>query len=336
MRPRGRICPRAVSAGPAHHGGELMLRPQERGPLSDSVLQALGTGATAALAEAPQPESADDAQLTLWALYEQHHRGFDDVADDLEWDSHLIGVRRGLEQDFERELRARAPQFPEPGDFAETFFDFVADHDGPPLAAHVQKSAEADQVRQLLRHKSIYHLKESDHTTWVVPRVSNAVKAAVMELQYDEYGCGDPTRLHAELFARGMEASDLRSEYGAYIDDAPVEILEQNNAMSMFGLNRRLRGASLGLLAAFEATSSAPSRKIAQGLRRLGFPAEMVQYYTEHVEADAVHEQLAVRSICGALLEEDPSLHDDVYFGAWTNMDLDDRYGELMMTEWAA
>ena len=41
----------------------------------------------------------------------------------------------------------------------------------------------------------------------------------------------------------------------------PVEILEQNNALSMFGLQRRLRGAAVGHLAAFEATSSLPSRR---------------------------------------------------------------------------
>ena len=72
--------------------------------------------------------------------------------------------------------------------------------------------------------------------------------------------------------------------------------------MSLFGLHRRLRGAALGHLAAFEATSSLPSRRMAQGLA----PARAARrrwshYYDEHVEADAVHEQLAVRTICGAL-----------------------------------
>ncbi|MDN6520927.1 MAG: iron-containing redox enzyme family protein, partial [Yaniella sp.] len=192
------------------------------------------------------------------------------------------------------------------------------------------------QVREFLRHKSIYHLKESDHTTWVVPRLSGPVKAAVMELQYDEYGAGNPNRLHATMFADGLHASDLESAYGAYINEAPVEILEQNNVMSMFGLNRRLRAASLGFLAAFETTGSVPSRRIAQGLDRLGFPPEMIEYYTEHVEADAVHEQLAVRTICGVLIEEEPALYDDVYFGAWTSMDLEDRYAHRMLEEWAA
>ena len=83
-------------------------------------------------------------------------------------------------------------------------------------------------------------------------------------------------------------------------------MLEQNNALSMFGLQRRLRGAALGHLAAFEATSSLPSRRLAQGLERLGFPDEMVGYYREHVEADAVHEQLALRDVCVALLRRNP------------------------------
>lgn len=313
-----------------------MLTPRSRGPLSEAVLQALRGGDTAKLADAPEPADAADAQLTLWVMYELHHRGFEDVDDELEWDPCVINVRRRLETAFEQTLRDRTPELPEPGAFAETFFDFIANHDGPSLSAFLHRSATAEHVHEFLRHKSIYHLKESDHTTWVVPRLSDPVKAAVMELQYDEYGAGNPNRLHATLFARGLEASGLASAYGTYIDEVPVEVLEQNNAMSLFGLNRRLRAASLGFLAAFEATSSVPSRRIAQGLDRLNFPAEMIEYYTEHVEADAVHEQLAIRTICGVLLDEEPKLHEDVYFGAWTSMDLEDRYAERMLGEWAA
>lgn len=313
-----------------------MLTPQPRGALSDAVFAAMRSGETRRLGEAPASSSAEDAQLTLWALYEQHYRGFEDVAGDLEWDPALIGVRRGLEQEFEATLRSRMPQVPDPDGFEEAFFAFVADHDGPSLAAHVHRKATEEQVRELLRHRTIYHLKEADHTTWVIPRLSDRVKAAVMELQFDEYGTGDPNRLHAHLFVRGLQDSGLNAEYGAYINEAPLEVLEENNAMSLFGLNRRLRAASLGFLAAFEATSSGPSRRMAQGLERLGFPASMIGYYTEHVEADAVHEQLAVRTICGALLAEEPELHDDVYLGAFSAMDLADRYAHRMLAEWAA
>ena len=122
-----------------------MLSPAARGALSEDVLAALRSEATSRLANAPEPDNTEDAHLALWVLYELHHRGFDDVADDLEWDPNLISVRRQLEADFEHSLRARTPDLPEPGAFAETFFDFVADHEGPSLSAHLHRAASAEQ-----------------------------------------------------------------------------------------------------------------------------------------------------------------------------------------------
>ncbi|MBC7629902.1 MAG: iron-containing redox enzyme family protein [Flavobacterium sp.] len=295
------------------------------------------TGATSwhSLIDA-EPESRDDAHIALWALYELHYRGFDDVDDSLEWNPGAVAVRGGLERQFEAELRARRTPVDVPRSFADHFFSYVAGHDGASLASFIHREADLDQVLEVLRHRSIYHLKESDPVAWVVPRLPALTQAALMELQYDEYGRGNPNQLHAHLFAKGMEASGLRSGHGAYINDVPVEILEQNNAMSLFGLHRRVRGAALGHLAAFEVTSSLPSRQVSRGLTRVGLPTEISAYYDEHVEADAVHEQLAVRTICGSLLEQEPGLVDDVYFGAFTCLDLEDRYARRVLGEWAA
>ena len=153
------------------------------------------------------------------------------------------------------------------GELEDAFFGWVAAHDGASTAAYVHRHATREQALELLRLRSVYHLKESDPTAWAVPRLRPRAKAALMELQYDEYGAGRPDRLHAHLFAEGLEACGLDPAYGAYVDEVPLEMLEQNNAMSLFGLHRRLRGAALGHLAAFEATSSMPSRRIAAGHR---------------------------------------------------------------------
>jgi len=243
-------------------------------------------------------------------------------------------VRARLEDDLEAALRARWPGVPDGVELEAGFFDWLEEQDGPSLARHVQTEATEEQVLDLLRVRSVYHLKEADPTMWTVPRLPAAAKAPLVELQYDEYGVGDPARLHARLWAKGMEASGLRPEYGAYVDEAPLEILEQNNALSMFGLQRRLRGASVGHLAAFEATSSMPSRRMAQGLERLGFPAEMTDYYLEHVEADAVHEQVALRDVCVALVREEPALEPDVWFGAWACVHLEDRTARRLLDTW--
>src|SRR5699024_8624883 len=143
-----------------------------------------------------------------------------------------------------------------PASLPDALLDAIDADEGASIAQFVQRRATAEQVQVVLACRSIYHLKESDPVAWVVPRLASAPKAGLTELQYEGYGAGVAQRLHAGLFARGLEACGLRSEYGAYIDDAPREVLAQNNAMSLFGLHRRLRGAALGHLAAFEATSS--------------------------------------------------------------------------------
>jgi len=309
-----------------------MKLPTPRGPLSETLIACLRSS-DVPVPVLPESSSWDDRTLSLWTLHQLHYRGLDGVADELEWDPQLIRLRVELEQDLERRLRGRFTP-PTGLTLVDDFFDWADQHDGASLAGYVHRDATREQVLEMLRERSLYHLMESDPTAWVVPRLGVRAKAALMELQYDEYGAGDPNRLHHHLFALGMEASGLDPAYGAYVDDASTEILEQNNAMTFFGLHRRLRAAALGHLAAFEATSSLPSRRMAQGLERLGFPDELIAYYAEHVEADAVHEQLAVRTVLGALLEDEPALEEDAWFGAFTCLDLEDRVARRMLARW--
>lgn len=311
--------------------------PKPRGTLSAAVFAALvdDKPVDPSLA-AVVPDGEEDGHIALWALYQLHYAGFDDVSDIHEWDPALLGVRRALEERFEERIRARfesAGGAPE-GEVGQALFAFVEAFDGPSLSSYVQRHATAQQMRQLLALRSLYQLQEADHTAWVIPRLGVRVKAATVELQYDEYGGGDPRRLHAHLYARGMAACGLDPVPFAYVDQAPVEALELNNAMALFALHRRWRGASLGHLAAYEATSSLPCRRMAQGLERLGFPEEMRAYYLEHVEADAVHEQLAAREICGPLVAEDPELRDDVFLGAFTCLELEARFAGWLLHEW--
>jgi hypothetical protein len=305
----------------------------------------LGVAVLSALADVPvrevprldlAPESADDAALTLWVLHELAYGGFVEVDDRADGEPELMRVRRRLEDDLERELRHRWPGVPEGVDLGTGFFDWLADQDGPSLARFVQAEATHEQVLDLLRVRSVYHLKEADPTTWVIPRLPVSAKAPLVELQYDEYGVGDPARLHSHLFARGMEASGLRPEPGVYVDDAPVEVLEQNNALSMFGLRRHLRGAAVGHLAAFEMTSSIPNRRYGNALRRFGCDKDVTDFYDEHVEADAVHETIAAWDLAGGLAREEPEVAADILFGARALMALEARWATHLLGSWEA
>jgi Iron-containing redox enzyme len=312
--------------------------PKPRGGLSEWIVGHLADGASSdSLGTAPRPDSWEDEAISLWTLHELSYRGFEDASDDAEWAPTVLVVRHDLETALEERLRSRWDVLaPAPADVPAALESLVAADDGPSLADRVRRHADVEEVLELLRQRSIYHLKESDPSAWVVPRLPVRAKAALVELQYDEYGGGDPNRLHAHLFARGLDAVGLRSEYGAYVDDALPETLEMNNAASMFGLQRRLRGAAMGHLAAFEMTSSLPSRKMVQGLERLGLDGPMAAYYDEHVEADAVHEHLAAQDICGTLAEDEPDQAAQILFGAFTCLDLEARFARAMLATWGA
>lgn len=319
-----------------------MMLPKPRGTLSAGVFSRLQQMVDESPRRTVEPvdgeaDGDDDAAMTLWALHELSYGGFEDVPDRAEQDPTVLVLRARLEGELETRLRARwTGTVPAADNVADALFSLVEADDGPSLAAHVHRHAHREQVLELLQQRSVYHLKEADPASWAIPRLPVRAKAGLVELLFDEYGGGNPNRLHAHLFARGLDESGMRPDYGAYVDDAMTEVLDMNNAASMFGMQRRLRGAAMGHLAAFEASSSLPSRRMVQGLERLDFPAAMVRYYSEHVEADAVHEQLAARQICGTLALDEPGQAGEILFGAFTALDLEARFAAALLHSWGA
>ena len=309
--------------------------PGPRGPLSEQVMGALRRDPARLTPTRPPGATEEDAALTLWVLHELSYRGFGDVSPEAEWEPSVLALRRHLQRDLEARLRSRWPGHEFSTEtFADDLMAFIEADDGPSVASYVHTQATVEQVLELLRWRSIYHLREADPSTWTLPRLTNAPKAALAELQYDEYGSGRPDRLHAHLFAQAMEALGLSTRHGDYLDECPLEVLEMNNVMTLFGLDGRLRGASMGHLAAFEVTSSVPSSRLVQGLTRLGMAPEIIEYYAEHVIADSVHDQIAVRLICAALAADEPDQAEDIFFGAFTCLDQEARFARAILGRW--
>ena len=325
-----------------------MHLPASRGPLSNRVITALRAGVGArrgrdldmrADLAVSDPLRDEDFQLALWVLYELHFRGFGDVDERCEWEPGLLRGRAQLEAVFEQALRDATEDLlaTVPGDdvgVVDQIRWLIDAADGPDIPRFVQREATREQFLELMVQRSIYTLKESDPSSFLLPRVDGPVKVALAELQYDEYGGGRPDRLHSALFAKALEACGLESEYGFYIDQATATTLALNNTASLLCLHRRLRGAALGHLAAFEATSTLPCRKIASGIQRLGLGEAVWDYFDEHVEADAVHEEVALRSICAAAVAAEPTLRAGVLFGAAACLMIDTVVAEEMFIRW--
>ncbi|WP_371862912.1 iron-containing redox enzyme family protein [Cellulomonas aerilata] len=312
-----------------------LLEALQGAPAPVPGVQAAVDGALAATTDVLADE---DLQLSLSVLYELHYRGVDGVDESWEWQPDLLRVRGDVERAFEAALRDVVPvpasQARTAAEVAQALFDLTAADTGPSVSTYLAKHATDEQAHEFVVQRSIYHLKESDPHSWALPRLSGRPKSALIEIQADEYGGGRPGHIHSELFAGTMRALGLDDAYGAYLDRVPALTLASANVLSLFGLHRRLRGAIVGHLAAFEMTSSLPCRRYANGFRRLGYGTDVTFYYDEHVEADAVHEQIAGRDLAGALAELEPAVRDDVLWGAAIYLAVDGRAGAEMLAAW--
>jgi hypothetical protein len=278
-----------------------------------------------------------DLQLALWICYELSYRGFDDVDPSWEHSLYVTGLRTQLERSWVAGLRDLVPPISaEPEDVPKTLVELVRGDEGPSLAKFLQRRASAEQFREFVTHRSVYHLKEADPHSWAIPRLSGAAKVALLEIQADEYGQGRLDRMHSELFRATMRALALDDCYGRYIDHVPAVTLAVSNLMSLFGFHRRWLGATLGHLAAFEMTSSLPNRRYGNGLRRLGGDSDATRFYDVHVEADAVHEQIAANDLCGTFARENPSAAGDILFGAACGLAVEAEFGRTLLARWEA
>jgi hypothetical protein len=318
--------------------------PQPRGAVSAWVLECLTTGGApgptpaADIAHSGFDALGEDAQLALYLCYELHFGDLPGVASTMEWNPDLLAVRARLEQRMQERLRRLARHaggVPWAGhDVAAQVTALVQADTGPSLSRFMESTGTLNQMREFVIHRAAYQRKEGDGHTFAIPRLSGRAKQVLVQIQSGEYGADEPDReIHAELFAGTMRALDLDSRPNAYLDQQPASALAISNLISMFGLNRRWRGALAGHLAVFEMTSVEPMGRYGRALRRMGAPEAAARFYDVHVLADAEHEVM-VLELVRELVAAEPGCRDDVIFGAQCALAVEARFAGRLMSGW--
>jgi hypothetical protein len=314
--------------------------PSPRGPMSEGLVRYLSAGGSSDLRDLRSGVAGGDAiddedlQLSLHVIYELSYRGFDLVDDGLEWDERVVALRRRLERSFELALR-RSVESCGLTTHATSVADVLGRFRGPSLSTYMEASGTAEQFREFAIHRSAYQLKEADPHSWAIPRLTGGRKAALIEIQSDEYGRGVPGASHAELFAGVLEALALDSAYGRYVDRLPAVTLATGNLISMLGLQFRLRSALLGHLAAFEMSSVGPMARYLLAAVRLGFDHRVQHFYEVHVQADEHHGALAAEQLVGGDPRADGLDPDETQFGAAALLVVEDRFARHLLHAWA-
>jgi hypothetical protein len=278
---------------------------------------------------------SDDYHLALYCCYELHYQGLSGIDDGWEWEPSLLELVRLLEGGFEAHLRAALPTWRLGATEVPGALWRMSQAGGFSLSAWLVERGTRFHAEELAIHRSAYQLKEADPHTWAIPRLNGRSKAALVAIQADEYGGGISARMHSSLFADAMMALDLDPTYGAYLDHLPGVTLATTNLISMFGLHRRLRGCLVGHLANFEMNSVGPMGRYSSWLESLGVPIEGRRFYDVHVEADEVHQHVAVDDLVGGLLEIEPQQAQNVIFGARAVSLVETAFTDHVMTAWA-
>jgi hypothetical protein len=312
------------------------LLPAARGPMSEQLLGAL-VASPRDIAPLPRADAwvlgDEDAMLSLYVLYELHYRGYEGVDQRWEWEPSLLRERARIESAFERDLRALVGRTSADARRIPELLCDLAGRSGPSLSGWFETEGTLTAMREFAIHRSLYQRKEADPHTFAIPRIGGRAKAALVEIQFDEYGSGEFEAMHSELFADTMRALDLDPTYGAYIDAVPAVTLATTNLVSMFGLHRRWRGALIGHLALFEMCSVVPMGRYARALHRLGVP-DAAPFYDAHVVADARHEVIACHAMAGELARAEPQLAADIMFGAHALHELEARLTRHLLHAW--
>jgi hypothetical protein len=278
-----------------------------------------------------------DLQLALYLCYELHYRGFDGVDPAWEWHPGLLQLRGQIEHVFLGGLHREVGRIsPDASAAAEMDALAIEPVDGAGLSWYLRDSGTWEQMREFFVHRSLYHLKEGDPHAWAIPRLTGQAKASFVAVEFDEYGAGRGSQIHQQLFADLMSAAGLDPAYLGYLDTVPAEALAAVNLMSLFGLHRRWRGAAIGHFAATEITSPPGSRHLVTALARMNAPDACTAFYREHVEADAVHEQVVRTDVVGDLIAHEPQLESDVVFGIRALDVVEKHLADVMMFSWKA
>jgi hypothetical protein len=314
--------------------------PSPRGPLTERLFRSLRR-APGPLPQVPLGDPLDDdAQLALFVLQELTYRPVDGVDDAWEDEPSLLVLRRELEGRLEAVLRAEVPvpAVDDPAAVPEALVAVIAGADGPSLSSWMLDHGTVEHLCEFAVHRAPYQLKEADpHSTAISRLPAGEAKAALLEIQVDEYG-PEPAEAHAVLFAETMTALGLDPSGGPDLDRVPASTLLTNTTLGLLASSRRLLPALVGHLAVFEMCSVEPMARYAAAVRRAipgSAGTRAARFYDVHVVADGRHEVIALDRLVRSFAVEHPAAGRDVLFGGAVLMHVERLMAEHLLACWS-
>lgn len=173
-----------------------------------------------------------------------------------------------------------------------------------PLFCWLESEADLEAMRWFVYQELVGEAGFDDLLALTQLRMPVTAKLEMARNYWDEMGRGRAHAMHGPLLDRTgqiLEIDDLSS--------CPIVWPSRALANLMVGLafNRRYAYHSVGALGVVELTAPGRTRKVANGLKRLGLPKEASYYFALHATVDLAHSDAWVKNVLTPLVEEDAS-----------------------------
>lgn len=225
---------------------------------------------------------------------------------------------RGIEEEFleacRSEIASIAREAPtDPTGFLAWFrrLQDVGPGQHDPLFPWLEEHATLADFRWFLRQEVAGEAGFEDLVALTQLKMPPRVKLELARNYWDEMGRGNENGMHGPMLGRLID--DLRLDFST---QPVVESIALANLLTGLAFNRHFAFHAIGALGAIELTAPGRSRMVNNGLRRVGIPPHVRQYYALHATLDIKHSEAWNREVITPLVAENPNYARAIAEGA--------------------
>ena len=212
----------------------------------------------------------------------------EDWREEMERDQDMLALEAQFIEALRDDVSDEATDAPsEPESFVRWFEELKQTGPGQddPLFPWLAERATLDQMRWYLRQEAAGEAGFDDLTAYTQVKLPQRIKLELARNYWDEMGRGNAKGMHGPMLERLVEHLQLEPT----IERTAWESLALANAMTAMATRRDYAWHALGALGVIELTAPGRSAAVAAGLKRLGVPAKIRNYFDLHATLDVKH-----------------------------------------------
>lgn len=204
------------------------------------------------------------------------------------------------------------------------------------IFAFMKTDANRDQIVKYFTTDYALNMCFYDLIVLSLVGIEEDVRPEVSHNFWDEMGQGNFKRTHVQLYRNLLNYLGVNDKPETFVAALGWEGLSGYNQLLRFALTRQDYFRSIGALAITELSDPEQYAKLIHGCHRVGIGADnpgVLDYYSEHVEVDALHGDGWIDNVIVPILRRYPEQADAIIEGAVMRLNASKDYWDWQFAE---